>query len=453
MPLSPYATKVQTVGELTRSIRGLLETEYSFVTVSGEISNLKRPFSGHLYFTLKDQEAQIRVVLFKNQQRYLDEPLQDGRQVVCRGRISVYEPRGEYQIIADFVESYGTGALQIAFENLKKRLADEGLFDISRKKKLPFLPEKIFLVTSPRGAALHDFLHIAESRFPSAAIEIYPVKVQGEGAAAEIAETMNIINKRGEEGVIVLCRGGGSLEDLWAFNEETVARAIFASHLPVVSAIGHEVDFTIADFVADHRSPTPTAAAKDVLPDRQAISLHVETQKKRLISIMQRKIEILSQRTRFARQQLGDPSTRLSHFRLQLDNSQLTLAGSMTAILHRHKEKLTHLENLLSRFSPVGKLVEQKRTLEKLEEKLILHTGLQMERKGKALEKAAALLDAVSPLAVLGRGYSIVSREDNGKIIHSATQVERGDVLHIRLHEGALRSRVVGKEGEDNDEI
>ena len=327
-----------------------------------------------------------------------------------------------------------------------KKLAAEGLFDVGRKKKLPLLPEKIFLVTSPRGAALHDFLHIAGTRFPSVAVEIYPVKVQGDGAAAEIAQAVRIINSREEAGVIVLCRGGGSLEDLWAFNEEKTARAIFASHLPVVSAIGHEVDFTIADFVADHRSATPTAAAKDVLPDRESISLHVEARKKRLQNSMQRKIEILCQRIRFARQQLGDPSFRFSHLRLQLDNRQLTLAGAMTAILQRHKEKLARLENLLSRFNPVEKLAEQKRLLEKLEEKLISHTLLQQERRNKALEKAASLLDAVSPLAVLGRGYAIVSREDSGRILHSAGEAAQGDLLRIRLHEGVLRGKVVGSD-------
>ncbi len=296
MTHSPYASQVQSVSELTRSIRGLLETQFSFVTVTGEISNMRRPYSGHLYFTLKDADAQIKVVLFKNQQRYLSAPLQDGEQVICRGRISVYEPRGEYQIIADFVENQGTGTLQIAFDRLKKRLDAEGLFDADRKKELPFLPEKIFLVTSPSGAALFDFLNIAATRFPGVPIVIFPVRVQGDGAAEEISRAISLLNSREKSGVIVLCRGGGSLEDLWAFNEEQVAYAIEASQLPVVSAVGHEVDFTIADFVADHRSPTPTAAAKDVLPDGEALRQHLEALQARITNGMTRKIESLRQK-------------------------------------------------------------------------------------------------------------------------------------------------------------
>lgn len=445
MPLSPYATTVQSVGELTRSIRGLLETEFSFVTVSGEISNLKRPFSGHLYFTLKDSEAQIRAVLFKPQQRYLAAPLQDGMQVICRGRVSVYEPRGEYQIIADFVDSMGTGALQIAFDALKKKLAAEGLFDLARKRRLPFLPERIFLVTSPGGAALHDFLRIAASRFPGVPIRIYPVRVQGESAATEIAQAIATVNSREEEGVVVLCRGGGSLEDLWAFNEETVARAIFASRLPVVSAIGHEVDVTIADFVADHRSPTPTAAAKDVLPDRDALRELVDNRQKRLRAALLAKMEQLRRRLAFARQALGDPVSRLAHHRLRLDNIQLSLAAAMVAILHARQAELIDLEKRLARHNPATHLADRRRALEKEADRLIQLAGLLLERKGRELEKTAALLHAVSPLAVLGRGYAIVSREKDETILRRADQAAEGDLLRIRLRYGTLRSRVVGE--------
>ncbi|MFZ5760502.1 MAG: exodeoxyribonuclease VII large subunit [Thermodesulfobacteriota bacterium] len=445
MPLSPYATTVQSVSELTRSIRGLLETEFSFVTVSGEISNLKRPFSGHLYFTLKDSEAQIRAVLFKPQQRYLAAPLQDGMQVICRGRVSVYEPRGEYQIIADFVDSMGTGALQIAFDALKKKLTDEGLFDLARKRRLPFLPERIFLVTSPGGAALHDFLRIAANRFPGVPIRIYPVRVQGESAATEIAQAIATINNREEEGVIVLCRGGGSLEDLWAFNEEAVARAIFASRLPVVSAIGHEVDVTIADFVADHRSPTPTAAAKDVLPDRDALRELVDNRQKRLRTALLAKMEQLRRRLAFARQALGDPVSRLAHHRLRLDNIQLSLAAAMVAILHAGQAELIDLEKRLARHNPAAHLADRRRALEKEADRLVQLAGLLLERKGRELEKTAALLHAVSPLAVLGRGYAIVSREEDETILRRADQAAVGDLLRIRLRHGTLRSRVVGE--------
>ncbi|RJX26885.1 MAG: exodeoxyribonuclease VII large subunit [Desulfurivibrio sp.] len=447
MPLSPYAARVQTVTELTRSIRGLLETEFSFVTVSGEISNLRQPFSGHCYFTLKDREAQIRVVLFKNQQRYLDTPLQDGRQVICRGRISVFEPRGEYQIIADFVDTHGTGALQAAFDQLKKKLADEGLFDSARKKALPFLPEKIFLVTSPGGAALFDFLRIARGRFPSVPIEISPVRVQGEGAAEEIARAIAAINRRAaEDGVIVLCRGGGSLEDLWAFNEEKTAWAIFESRLPVVSAVGHEVDFTIADFVADHRSPTPTAAARDVLPDRLALRQRVAALAGRLRTTVNARIDLLRRQVRFEQQRLGDPSALLRHFRLVVDNSQLALAGAMTTVIHRQKVRLHRMESRLAIHNPARQLIHRRQLVDELAEKIMVFTRMQLERKRQELARSAVLLDAVSPLAVLGRGYAIVSRAEDGRVIRSANQTGPGELLRIRLHEGSLVSEVKERE-------
>ena len=442
MIMSPYAARVQTVTELTRSIRGLLETEFSFVTVSGEISNLKRPYSGHCYFTLKDREAQIRVVLFKGQQRYLETALQDGQQVICRGRISVYEPRGEYQIIADFVDFHGTGALQIAFDNLKKKLADEGLFDSRHKKPLPFLPEKICLVTSPRGAAVFDFLRIAATRFPAVPIAIFPVRVQGEGAAEDIAQAIRTINNRETEAVIVLCRGGGSLEDLWAFNEEKTAWAIYESRLPVVSAVGHEVDFTIADFVADHRSPTPTAAARDVLPDRAALARQLRTSTGRIHAAMHRKIDILHRQTRFARQRLGDPTTMVTHFRLVLDNSQLAMAGAVAAVFHRKRELLSRLENRLAGLNPAQKVAQRRQLVAELADKLQVYTRMHLERKQAEFAKGAMLLDAVSPLAVLRRGYGIVSRESDGRVIRAAAEVRPGDMLRIRLHEGQLRSTV-----------
>jgi exodeoxyribonuclease VII large subunit len=447
MTLSPYATRVQTVTELTRSIRGLLETEFAFVTVAGEISNLKRPYSGHSYFTLKDREAQLRVVLFKNQQRYLEAPLQDGQQVICRGRISVYEPRGDYQLIADFVDIHGTGALQIAFDNLKKKLADEGLFDSRYKKPLPFLPEKICLITSPHGAAVHDFLRIAAGRFPAVPIDILPVRVQGEGAADDIAAAIRAANSRETEAVIVLCRGGGSLEDLWAFNEEKTARAIFASQLPVVTAVGHEVDFTIADFVADHRSPTPTAAARDVLPDRAALSRQLRALSGQIHTTLHRRIDILRRQTKLARHRLGDPAAMIAHFRLMLDHSQLAMSGAMAAIFHRQRQRLSRLENRLAGLNPAQKLAQRRQQLDELADRLLVFTRIHLERKRQDFARGAMLLDAVSPLAVLRRGYSIVSRERDGRVVRAAAEVRPGDLLRIRLHEGQLRSRVVEEDG------
>lgn len=443
MPLSPYAIRAQTVTELTRSIRGLLETEFAFVTVIGEISNIRRPFSGHCYFTLKDRDAQIKVVLFKGQQRYLERPLQDGQQVLCRGRVSVYEPRGEYQIIAEMVEPYGTGALQIAFDSLKKKLADEGLFAAENKKKLPFLPEKIFLVTSPGGAALFDFLRISVTRFPSIPIAIYPVRVQGEGAAEEIVQAIKTINEGNDEGIIVLCRGGGSIEDLWPFNEGKTAWAIFESRLPVVSAVGHEVDFTIADFVADHRSPTPTAAARDILPDQAALRQRIDFISGRLRLVLSSKIDTHRRQVRHAQQRLGDPTSLLRHFRLVLDNSELTLTAAITAIIHHHQKKLNRLEARLEINNPARQLAQRRQQIDELGEKIILFTRMLHERKRRHFEKTVILLDAVSPLAVLARGYAIATRDKDGKVVRSAAQINTGDRLQIRLHEGSLISEVV----------
>jgi exodeoxyribonuclease VII large subunit len=322
-----FSPQAQTVTEVTSIIRGILETELPFVSVLGEISNLRQPYSGHIYFTLKDAGAQLKAVLFKPQQRYLQALPEDGMEVVCRGRISVYEPRGEYQLIVDYLDLKGSGALQIALDRLKKKLADEGLFDQAHKKKIPFLPGKIAVVTSPQGAAVRDFLRIAAARYAGIPITIFPVRVQGEGAADEIVQAINTINAQARADVIVLCRGGGSIEDLWAFNEEKLARAIFASHVPIVSAIGHETDFTIADFVADLRVPTPTAAAEAVIPNKRLLSARVSEAGHRLATAMKRKIDHGGYQVKVCRRMLGDPSSALDHYRLATDHALTAKIG------------------------------------------------------------------------------------------------------------------------------
>lgn len=449
MSISPYASQVQTVTELTRSIRGLLETEFPFVTVSGEISNLRQPYSGHTYFTLKDSGAQIRGVLFKSQLRYLSSPPENGQQVICRGRLSVYEPRGEYQIIIDFMEDSGIGTLQLAFEELKNQLAGEGLFQESRKKPLPFLPEKVFMITSPNGAALFDFLRIAASRFPSIPISIFPVRVQGDGSAEEIVSALEQINRHIEaneetsarDQVIVVCRGGGSIEDLWSFNEEKVARSIAGSRIPVVSAVGHEIDFTIADFVADHRSPTPTAAAKDVLPDHTLLKKHLLNFRTRLISTLNKMIISLRQDIRIHQQQLGDPLSIINHARLQLDNNQLALSRAMAHIFHGHSHNLQKITARLSEQRPSQRIQRQKQVLRELSGKLTFFITRHIERRRSEVVKSAALLSAVSPLNVLSRGYAIVKKPTE-EVIKSSIQVKKGEELIITLHQGRLHSTV-----------
>ncbi|MCA1766468.1 MAG: exodeoxyribonuclease VII large subunit, partial [Desulfobulbaceae bacterium] len=310
--LTTHSVTIQSVSELTRSIRGLLETQFPFVTVTGEISNLRKPYSGHLYFTLKDQDAQLRAVLFKQQQRYLDIRPENGQQIICRGRVSVYEPRGEYQLLIDSMEAQGEGRLQIAFEQLKIDLERQGLFEQSVKKPLPFLPDKVSLITSPQGAAVHDFLRMAENRYPGLPIEIIPVRVQGEGAGAEISKALYFLNEQQTTDVIVLCRGGGSLEDLWAFNEESLARAIYVSKIPVVSAIGHEIDFTISDFVADYRAATPSAAAEAVIPDKKALQQRIRRAEYNLSSNLTRINDRYRFRVDTRKRMLGDPSLLLA---------------------------------------------------------------------------------------------------------------------------------------------
>jgi len=281
-PEKQATPKIFTVSELTRNVRALLEGHFPEVWVSGEISNFRSPSSGHFYFTLKDEQAQLASVMFRGANSQIPFKLEDGLEVICHGRITVYETRGQYQIVVDHCEPKGIGALQLAFEQLKKKLSEEGLFDAKNKKPLPFLPKKIGVVTSPTGAAIRDILKVLHQRFESTNVLLIPVRVQGEGAAEEVAEAIFLLNKRDDIDVMIVGRGGGSMEDLWAFNEEVVARAIFASKIPVVSAVGHEIDFTIADFVADVRAPTPSAAAEIVVPRRRDLLEHIEELKQQL---------------------------------------------------------------------------------------------------------------------------------------------------------------------------
>lgn len=433
--------QIQTVSELTQSIRGVLEASFPFVTVAGEISNLRCPYSGHLYFTLKDASAQIKAVLFKPQQRYLADTPTDGMEVVCRGRISLYEARGEYQLIVDFLAAKGAGALQLAFDLLKRKLAAEGLFAGERKRPLPLLPEKIALITSPSGAAVHDFLTTAQKRCAAVAVEIIPVRVQGAGAMEDIIEAIALCNERGQNDVIVLCRGGGSLEDLWTFNEERLARAIANSRIPVVSAIGHEVDFTIADLVADFRAPTPTAAAEAVVPSRAQLSTQVHHLRNRLArTIMDRLAD--SRRTIEAHKKvLGDPTSLLDQFRLTTDHALSSLQFAFSSAIHQRQLALAGLNQILARHDPQQRLEYHRQGILELRRRLGQAMLRQQERKRAAFEKNAGLLHAISPLAVLGRGYSIVRRK-NGEVIRSYTEVHLGEKIRITLAQGGIDCEV-----------
>ncbi|MFZ5775496.1 MAG: exodeoxyribonuclease VII large subunit [Thermodesulfobacteriota bacterium] len=457
MMFTPASQRLQTVSELTRSLRGVLESAFSFVTVVGEISNLRCPHSGHFYFTLKDAEAQLKAVLFKPQQRYLACTPSDGMEVICRGRITLYEPRGEYQLVVDTLEPRGDGALRMALAQLRQRLAAEGLFAQDRKRPLPVLPERICLITSPQGAAVHDFLRMARQRCPNVPIEIIPSRVQGEGASQEIAAAIQLANQLARAEVIVLCRGGGSSEDLWAFNEEMTVRAIAASTIPVVSAVGHEIDITLADLAADLRAPTPTAAAEMVLPSREQLLEHLRLLSRRQSVAINRLLLEQRHAVQEHRRVLGDPTTLLDHFRLATDHA---LAGLIFAVSKRHHAHRLHLAGLthrLSSHSPLTRLSLQAQKVAGLTRSLSLGIARVLERHRDRLHQHAGLLNAVSPLAVLARGYAIV-QDAGGSVVVDSRQVQEGGEVAITLRRGRLHCEVKrsetgeapspGKEGE-----
>jgi len=439
------ADRPVSVGELTRSIRGILESTLPFVRVVGEISNLRQPLSGHFYFTLKDEEAQLRAVFFKMQQRYSTVKLTDGKQVICRGRISVYEARGEYQLIVDAVEEYGLGRLTMQFEELKRRLADEGLFDPETKKTLPVLPRRIALVTSPSGAAVHDFLQTAAALFPGFPILVVPVRVQGQGAAAEIIEALQLVERKKLADVVVLCRGGGSIEDLWEFNDETLARTIHRLSIPVVTGIGHEIDFTIADFVADLRAVTPTAAAEAVVPDRAGLLDLIDRHRTSLTRSMGK---MLSERERLlasASRQIREPRM-LANLMLRVDNLQERQIRSMYFLLQRRESELARLLQRLNARQPFELLGNDAQRLSALRRRISTAMLVSLQRRDEGLNGAVAHLKAVSPESILKRGYALVTTMGN-KVVSDAADTSTGQSLRVRLYKGKLKVRVLEAEG------
>lgn len=441
---------VKTVSQITAEIKLMLESQCRFVAVSGEISNLKTPFSGHHYFTLKDSGAQLRAVMFKGQQRYLAEDLRDGQQVICRGRISVYEPRGEYQLIIDTVDQHGIGILQLKFVALKKKLQDEGLFEQERKQLLPQYPSKIVVISSPTGAAIHDFLKICARRQTACHIQIFPVPVQGDASAPAIARAIQIVNNKIECDLIVLCRGGGSIEDLWAFNEECVARAIAASAIPIITGIGHETDTTIADLCADLRAPTPTGAAEVVIPDAIRLKLQVQTVKIRLR-------RMLMQQFSDASRAVGQQWRFLSQYRGRIENLSLRLdplierfqRAGLRYVLDR-TDRLNRLVTRIEHQAPLTRIAYQKQTVYHLRKQLERQLAAILKHNEERLGRAATLLHGVSPLSTLSRGYAIVQmrNEISGELctVSRSNQVSCGDTVSILLHEGKLLCEVLENE-------
>ena len=439
---------VYSVTKLTRELKNLVESKYRFVQVQGEISNLKRPYSGHAYFTLKDSGAQLRCVLFKGSSRYLEKPIADGQQVICHGRISIYEPRGDYQLIVDSVDFQGSGLLQLRFEKLKKQLATEGLFAQEKKQKIASFPKEIILLTSPTGAAVHDFLKIWRQRAFPCNIKIFPVRVQGDEAAREIAQAIVTVNRQlPQSDCIVLCRGGGSLEDLWAFNEELLARCIAESSLPIVSAIGHEIDFTISDFCADLRAATPTAAAELLIPNGREIRKQVERFQAVLTDIISAKIAASEQQVNHNRRLLGDMKFLFTNVSLHLDHASNSLYNVMVKRLSDEQSRCDDLFSRLQVNSPVAKVQIQEQRLHFATEKLLYLSRKNLADKENSLGRQVALLDAISPLATMARGYSITSKIDqkSGRktLLRDSRQVKKDDRVELRLHKGRLECEVV----------
>lgn len=392
--------RIYTVSELTAQVKAILEENFPFIWVAGEISNFRTPVSGHFYFTLKDEDTQISGVMFGGRNRLLRFVPEDGMLVTGLGRISVYPPRGTYQIIFEYLEPAGAGALQAAFDQLRTRLAAEGLFDEAHKKPLPFLPRKISIITSPTGAVVHDILKIITRRFPNLHMEIIPAKVQGAGAEEEIAAAIELLNHRGDADAAILARGGGSLEDLQAFNSERVARAIFASEIPIISAVGHETDFTIADFVSDLRAPTPSAAAELIVPLKQDLEAKCARLSEELKSRFRRYIADRRTVLNHLSKRLTDPKKRIQELKLKTDDLSARLVSVFISSIRRKREDISW----------------------------------RLER-----------LHALSPLAILSRGYSIIRTVPDGLVVRDSEKVNNGQTVEATLAKGSLICRIEGK--------
>jgi exodeoxyribonuclease VII large subunit len=440
--------EILTITELTRQVQDILEDTFDQLWVEGEISNLRRPASGHLYFTLKDQESQIRAVLFRPAARLLKFDFEDGMHIVCRARMNVYKPRGEYQLILDYAEPRGVGALQIAFEQLKAKLLAEGLFDPVHKKTIPYLPSRIGVITSPSGAVIRDILNITRRRFPSMNILIAPVRVQGAEAPAEIVEALHHLNEMPGIDVIIVARGGGSLEDLMAFNDEGVARAIFASRVPVVSAVGHEIDFTIADFVADMRAPTPSAAAELVVPRRSDLTQQIRALDARLVSAGERFLKSRKDRLEALSERVRDPRRRLVDLRLGLDERFNSLTASLVRRVRTERDRLRHFQTHLQYLSPGVKLANLTFVLDNMRKNMITGIFRQVEALRVRLAGRTALLDSLSPLSVLARGYAIARIIPEGRVIRDASKLTTGDPVGINVAKGRFDAVVTKIEKE-----
>ncbi|MEJ2659579.1 MAG: exodeoxyribonuclease VII large subunit [Desulfobacteraceae bacterium] len=430
--------RIYSVSELTAHIKRLLEDQFPMVWISGEISNLKVPSSGHAYFTLKDKQAQMAAVMFRGQLRQLKFALDDGISLVGLGRVTVYEPRGSYQIILEYAEPMGVGALQVAFEQLKQKLLEEGLFSDAHKSPLPFLPERPGIITSPTGAVVQDIIKIARRRFPGMAMDVYPVRVQGAEAAEQIVAAIKAANRLARNDVLVLARGGGSLEDLASFNSERVARAIFASRIPIVSAVGHETDFSIADFVADLRAPTPSAAAEIVVPIKSELTHRCMELSGRIHRALRNTIQRNRDRLAQCRRMLIHPGKKVQDQKLHLDQLTQRLKRSLDMQARHQRSRLEQTRARLSNRNPDKMVATYNVKLELLRNKLLQSINIITSRNNEKVKAALAVLRAVDPHSVLNRGYSITRTVPHGRVVTDARTVHGGQPLEIRLAKGQI---------------
>ncbi len=439
---------IYSVSRLNSEVRAVLEGSFPLLWVEGEISNLARPASGHIYFSLKDPHAQVRCAMFRMKRQLLRFQPENGMQVLIRARVGLYEPRGEFQLIAEHMEPSGEGALQRAFEELKQRLDREGLFDTALKKPLPPIPRRIGVITSPSGAAIRDVLSVLKRRFPAIPVVLYPTQVQGAEAPQEIAEMIRLADRRRECDLLILTRGGGSLEDLMAFNDEGVARAIHGLEIPIISAVGHEIDFTIADFVADRRAPTPSAAAELAVPDREELSARVGNLSRRLqtVAAQQQQLHSSGLTTLQRRLERLHPGLQLEQRQQRLDELALRLVREPKSRLQHGALQLQHLQSRLAAHAPLQRLRQMEHRTAELRHRLIQTGNHRLHQQQQRMTAAVRTLQALSPLATLERGYSITLRQPDGAVIHTASEVKKGDRLETRLHKGRIISRVESAE-------
>ena len=440
--------KIYSITELNGIVRGLLETRLADIWIQGEITNLAKPASGHWYFTLKDNAAQIRCAMFRNRNRSLKFKPDNGAKVQARGRVSLYEPRGDYQFIVEECEPAGEGELQRAYEQLKQRLWNEGLFDEQYKKPLPAFPKKAGIITSPTGAAIRDILNVLKRRFPLLDIVIYPVPVQGVDAAPRIAEMIQHADSRGECDVLLLSRGGGSIEDLWAFNDEIVAQTIFACETPIITGVGHEIDFTIADFISDLRAPTPSAAAELITPLTEELQENLKHIVRILKSNQLKHLHKANEKFQWLKKDLGfhHPRARIQRQLQHIDGLQLRLTNSIPGVLKQYQNRIIIARHMLSQYSPLPKLTELQRKYNQLRQNQTKLIQTVITNGQQRLNNAHARLALLNPKATLARGYAIIHDQKSGHLIKKIDELKQGDKISGNVVNGRFTATIEATE-------